>query len=107
METELAAAQALLDEEHPDLPVADKDSNAYVLGNIGQHNVVIVTLPAGRPGTSPAAAAATNLCRSFPNIRFGLMVGVGGAAPGKPQANPRDDIRLGDVVVGHQQGLHR
>ncbi|UKZ46067.1 hypothetical protein TrVGV298_000264 [Trichoderma virens] len=39
------------------------------------------------------------MMRSFPNIRFGLMVGIGGGAPAKPSNNPRDDIRLGDVVV--------
>ncbi|KAH7230919.1 hypothetical protein BKA59DRAFT_504533 [Fusarium tricinctum] len=31
---------------------------------------------------------------SFPNIRFGLMVGIAGGAPGK------HDIRLGDIVIG-------
>ncbi|KAL4909256.1 hypothetical protein BDW74DRAFT_174458 [Aspergillus multicolor] len=31
---------------------------------------------------------------SFPNIRIGLMVGIGGGAP-----SPKHDIRLGDVVV--------
>ena len=96
---ELAAAQAVLDEQHPDLLLAEHDSNAYVLGRIGQHNVVIATLPIGRPGTSPAAVAATNLLRSFPNIRFGFLVEVGGGAVGQTQSDPRNDIRLGDVVV--------
>ena len=32
--------------------------------------------------------------RSFPSIRFGLMVGIGGGAP-----SPKHDIRFGDVVV--------
>jgi nucleoside phosphorylase len=31
---------------------------------------------------------------SFPNVRIGLMVGIGGGAP-----SPKHDIRLGDVVV--------
>jgi hypothetical protein len=31
---------------------------------------------------------------SFPNIRIGLMVGIGGGAP-----SPKHDIRLGDIVV--------
>ncbi|KAL7915295.1 putative kinesin [Trichoderma velutinum] len=39
------------------------------------------------------------MMRSFPNIRFGLMVGIGGGAPSKPCDDSRDDIRLGDVVV--------
>ncbi|OPB37494.1 hypothetical protein A0O28_0044060 [Trichoderma guizhouense] len=39
------------------------------------------------------------MMRSFPRIRFGLMVGIGGGAPGEPSNDPRNDIRLGDVVV--------
>ncbi|KAL7934069.1 putative kinesin [Trichoderma chlorosporum] len=37
--------------------------------------------------------------RSFPNISFSLMVGIGGGAPGPPSNDSRNDIRLGDVVV--------
>ena len=33
--------------------------------------------------------------RTFPNIRIGLMVGIGGGAPSE-----HHDIRLGDVVLG-------
>lgn len=39
------------------------------------------------------------MLRSFPQIRFGLMVGIGG---GEPSMNA--DIRLGDVVVGVPDG---
>ncbi|KAL6701117.1 putative kinesin [Trichoderma pleuroticola] len=39
------------------------------------------------------------MMRSFPRIRFGLMVGIGGGAPGQPCDDACDDIRLGDVVV--------
>ncbi|KAL6831272.1 putative kinesin [Trichoderma sp. SZMC 28015] len=39
------------------------------------------------------------MMRSFPRIRFGLMVGIGGGAPDEPSNDPRNDIRLGDVVV--------
>jgi hypothetical protein len=34
------------------------------------------------------------MLHSFPNIRIGLMVGIGGGAPSQ-----KHDIRLGDVVV--------
>ena len=34
------------------------------------------------------------MLHSFPNIRIGLMVGIGGGAP-----SPKHDIRLGDIVV--------
>ncbi|KAK2590886.1 hypothetical protein QQS21_011423 [Conoideocrella luteorostrata] len=46
-----------------------------------------------------AAAAASNMLRSFPNIHIGLMVGIGGGVPGSG-GNRGADIRLGDVIVG-------
>ncbi|PVH90846.1 hypothetical protein DM02DRAFT_473518, partial [Periconia macrospinosa] len=78
---ELAAAQAMLDEEHAKPPHNHLDPNHYTLGRIGQHHVVLTCLPAGQMGTSPAAVTATRMMNSFPSIRFGLMVGVGGGVP--------------------------
>ncbi|KAK0712465.1 hypothetical protein B0T26DRAFT_779636 [Lasiosphaeria miniovina] len=69
------------------------DDNTYVLGRIDQHNVVMACLP-GQYGTNNAAIVATNLKRSFPNVRATLMVGIGGGAPSQA------DLYLGDVVVG-------
>ncbi|KAF2818592.1 purine and uridine phosphorylase [Ophiobolus disseminans] len=92
---ELVAARAFLDEKHeaPDnLPV--HDNNDYTLGRIGKHNVVIAGLPNGKYGTTSAANVAKDMLRSFPQVRLGLMVGIGGGAP-----SDKDDIRLGDVVV--------
>ncbi|KAL2131173.1 hypothetical protein VTI74DRAFT_5460 [Chaetomium olivicolor] len=83
----------MLDELHPRLPNLDRDDNTYVLGRIDQHNVVMACLP-GQYGTNNAAIVATNLKRSFPNIRATLMVGIGGGSPSQA------DIYLGDVVVG-------
>ncbi|PTB60044.1 hypothetical protein M431DRAFT_476586 [Trichoderma harzianum CBS 226.95] len=93
--TELVAALALLDERH-DCPkeLDPNDSNNYELGKISNHYVTIACLPDGEHGIAAAAGAAINLLRSFPNIRFGLMVGTGGGAP-----TSHHDIRLGDVVV--------
>ncbi|OJJ07505.1 hypothetical protein ASPVEDRAFT_367534 [Aspergillus versicolor CBS 583.65] len=93
--TEYVAAQEFLDEEHerPDF-TSPHDTNNYTLGTIGGHNVVIAVLPAGEYGIAAAATVATNMQRSFPNVRIGLMVGIGGGVPSK-----RHDIRLGDVVV--------
>lgn len=99
LDVELAPSIAMLDEEFPNLPQILGDSNAYTLGRIGEHNIVLACLPAGTTGTNAAARAATNMMRSFPKIRFGLMVGIGGGAPGMPDNDPRNDIRLGDVVV--------
>ncbi|KAI9766644.1 MAG: hypothetical protein M1839_004799 [Geoglossum umbratile] len=98
---ELAASRAMLDKKHVGLPQDEKDSNTYSLGQIGQHNVVLACLGSGATGTNSAATAAANMLRSFPKIRFGLMVGIGGGAPSEPSDDPRKDIRLGDVVVSN------
>ena len=59
LETELAAAEAMLDEEHPILLAADpQDTNSYLLGRIGTHNVVIACLPAETTGKASAATVA-------------------------------------------------
>lgn len=93
--TEHVAARAFLDEEHA-LPqfVSPHDNNNYTLGRIGKHNIVIAVLPHGEYGLSSAASVARDMLHSFPNIRIGLMVGIGGGAPSE-----KHDIRLGDVVV--------
>lgn len=90
---ELSVSRAMLDEEHQMPPSQQGDPNAYILGRIGQHNVVMVCLP-GQYGTIGAATVATNLKRTFPCIHAALMVGIGGGCPGQA------DIHLGDVVVG-------
>ncbi|KAJ0141536.1 hypothetical protein HZ326_15631 [Fusarium oxysporum f. sp. albedinis] len=93
--TEFVAARAFFDEKHDQLEtIADNDNNNYALGKIGKHNVVMAVLPKSEYGTTSAATVARDMLRSFPNIRFGLMVGIGGGAP-----NAKHDIRLGDVIV--------
>ncbi|KAF5660148.1 purine uridine phosphorylase [Fusarium heterosporum] len=93
---EYLAAQVFLDEDHGQPENRHpNDSNSYQLGAIGKHNVVIAVLPKGEYGTASASGVATNLLRSFPNVRIGLMVGIGGGVPKLPD----NDIRLGDVVV--------
>lgn len=96
VKTEYVAACELLDDEYLPLPsVSSHDSNAYPLGRIGDHHVVVACLPKGRYGIASAATVAKDMLRSFESIRIGLMVGIGGGAPGD-----KHDIRLGDVVVG-------
>ncbi|KAI9674385.1 MAG: hypothetical protein M1822_009063 [Bathelium mastoideum] len=75
---ELAAAQEMLDEQYDDLPQASDDAPIYTYGRIGQHNVVLVCLPAGQTGTNPAA---------------GVVI-------------KEDDIRLGDIVVSQPNKGH-
>ncbi|KAF3169520.1 hypothetical protein TWF751_007112 [Orbilia oligospora] len=105
LKAELEASRLLLDEEHELLPPGEKDGNNYILGRMGLHNIVIAF-----PGPHADASAAElmeNMLQTFRNIRFGLLVGVGGAAPGLPNLeDPRKDIRLGDVVVSDPNGAH-
>jgi nucleoside phosphorylase len=75
--------------------VSQNDNNDYTLGKVGKHNVVIAVLPNGEYGISSAASVARDMLHSFPNVRIGLMVGIGGGAPSR-----KHDIRLGDIVVG-------
>ena len=97
---ELAAAKAMLDDEHEDASpdVSDDDKNVYCMGSIAGHNVVIVCLPAGQIGNNPAIAVAMQMQAAFKGIRFGLMVGIGGGVP-----SAEADVRLGDVVVSQPQ----
>ncbi|KAJ6183378.1 hypothetical protein N7485_002020 [Penicillium canescens] len=97
----MAAAQVLLDEIHQDLPVQPNDHNAYILGSIGKHNVVIACLPYGQYGIASATTVAMQLLSSFRSIRLGLMVGIGGGVP-----NEDVDIRLGDVVFSKPMNTH-
>ncbi|THY51349.1 hypothetical protein D6C99_04500 [Aureobasidium pullulans] len=90
---ELTAARQFLDVEHqPTSHLAANDTNSYTLGEMAGHNIVIAVLP--EYGTNAASSATANLLNSFPTIKFGLMVGIGGGVPSR-----KNDIRLGDVVV--------
>ncbi|KAL4810803.1 purine and uridine phosphorylase [Aspergillus unguis] len=100
--TELVAARAFLDEEHGRPEVIDAhDHNDYTLGRIGRHFVVIAGLAHGQYGLCSATSVAKSMLHSFPNIRIGLMVGIGGGAPSQ-----KHDIRLGDIVVSAPHDGH-
>jgi nucleoside phosphorylase len=104
---ELAASEGMLDKTHDagSLALSEGDKNSYVLGEIGGHNVVMACLPMGGMGQTSATTVAADMMHSFPRIRFGLMVGIGGGAPNPdPTARPEEDIRLGDVVVSIPSG---
>lgn len=95
--TERAAAEEMLDDQHErpvDFKQPQTDKNSYTWGRIGEHNVVIASLEAGMYGTTPAATTANSLLSLFPQVRFGLLVGIGGGIPSAAR-----DIRLGDVAV--------
>jgi nucleoside phosphorylase len=101
LEVEQTAALEMLDEEHERLPKPPTDHNVYSLGSIGGHNVVIAGLH--QPGNNPAATVVTQMRMTFPNLRFGLLVGIGGGVPVKTN---NGIIRLGDVVVSKPAGEH-
>ena len=91
---EMAAATAVLDEFHPKLDTQLHDNNAYTLGCVCGHNVVVACLPSGVYGTTSATVTASEMLSSFSSIITWLLVGIGGGVP-----NQKHDIRLGDVVV--------
>jgi nucleoside phosphorylase len=92
---------AMLDEEHEMIAGQDPlDHNSYVFGRIHHHNVVLACMPEGVDGLVPAANVAKDMARTFPALRIGLMVGIGG---GIPNLSKGFDIRLGDIVVGRPE----
>lgn len=98
---ELAAAHLMLDKEHPgQVPQPPNDQNNYILGDIEGHNIVLACLPSGSYATIQAAMVSQQMLSTFPNLRFLLMVGIGGGVP------TRSDIRLGDIVVSHPTGQY-
>ncbi|KAB5515652.1 hypothetical protein GE09DRAFT_1045767 [Coniochaeta sp. 2T2.1] len=101
LEVEQTAALAMLDEEHDRLPQPATDHNVYTLGRIAGHNVVIAGLY--QPGNNPAATVVTQMRTTFPNLKFGLLVGIGGGVPVRTDTGM---IRLGHVVVSKPAGGH-
>jgi nucleoside phosphorylase len=97
---EMAAAKGMLDDEHgdPQTPPQRADQNTYLLGRIGKFNVVVACLPKDEIGVSSAAAVARDMLHTFPNIRVGLLVGIGAGIPDY-ESDDVEDIRLGDVVI--------
>jgi ankyrin repeat protein/nucleoside phosphorylase len=97
---EMSAVRYMLDDEHPRLPTKQGDLNLYVLGELSGHNVVIACLP-GTQGKGAAAIVANNMQRTFPSIKWRLLVGIGGGVP-----SPAHDIRLGDIVVSMPDSVY-
>ncbi|GIK05802.1 hypothetical protein Aspvir_009915 [Aspergillus viridinutans] len=98
---EMAAASVMLDKTHNLLPKPSTDPNAYVLGELNGHYIVIACLPDGIYGTISASTVVAHMVSTFPRVQFGLMVGIGGGVP-----STSNDIRLGDVVVSKPVGRY-
>ncbi|KAH7460531.1 hypothetical protein FOMA001_g19547 [Fusarium oxysporum f. sp. matthiolae] len=105
LEIEAKAALHLLDERHRGrFPVDRGDDYVFHAGAMGGHNIIIATLPAGQEyGTGSASALASQVKKVFPNLWFGLLVGVAAGLPDLFRV-PIRDIRLGDVLVGLPDG---
>ncbi|KAM0479440.1 hypothetical protein ACHAPX_004652 [Trichoderma viride] len=100
-ELEQIAALEMLDEEHMPIEQPITDHNVYKLGSINGHNVVIAGLH--QIGNCPATTVVTQMRMTFKNLKYGLLVGIGGGVPVET-----DDgmIRLGHVVVSKPAGEH-
>lgn len=99
---EISAALACFDSRHEDMPnVPEDDHNNYQFGQIGVHNIVLGSLPLGEYGPASSAFLAASMLRSFPHIKFGVLVGIGGGVPSADR-----DIRLGDVAVSYPGDSH-
>ncbi|KAK4220907.1 hypothetical protein QBC38DRAFT_157769, partial [Podospora fimiseda] len=58
------------------LDIQPNDANAYSIGSIGPHSVVLVHLP--QMGKVSSATVTAHLGRSFPSLRLAVMVGICG-----------------------------
>lgn len=105
LEIEAQAACYMLDHKHLGSFTTHRgDDYIYTAGDINGHNVIIATFPVGHDyGVGSAAALASQVKKSFPNLWFGLLVGVAAGLPDLSRKPPRD-IRLGDVLVGVGEG---
>jgi nucleoside phosphorylase len=71
----------------------------YTFGRIGEHHVVIAQ--PNDVGTVDASNLAAYVSLAFKNVRFALMVGIGGGVPSEEK-----DIRLGDIAVSKAESGH-
>ncbi|KAI4723751.1 purine and uridine phosphorylase [Aureobasidium sp. EXF-10728] len=99
---EALLAEIMLDEVIDQaIALPRNDHNIYTYGRIkivgsdASHVVAIAPLPLSTTGKASAATVANNMHRTFPNLKFGIMVGIAGGV-----WTAKEDVRLGDVVVG-------
>jgi len=76
------------------------ETQAYTLGDLGPHRVVVTKLP--RTGSTEEASIAsgsttTRLLGTFQEVEYVLLVGVGGGVP--HYTDYARHVRLGDVVL--------
>ncbi|KAJ5716194.1 hypothetical protein N7493_008105 [Penicillium malachiteum] len=71
-----------------------RDTNIYINGRIGKHNVVLCCMPG--MGKGSAASVASTLRISYTEIQLALVVGICGGAPSPSLGR---QIYLGDVLI--------
>ncbi|GCB27650.1 hypothetical protein AAWM_10535 [Aspergillus awamori] len=91
---EASAALLMLDEHHVSPLPNTGQQLCYRFGRMGRTNVAIAFFPAGEIGIGVAGYMASEVQRDLPNIKTGLLVGVGAGIP-----RYGHDLRLGDVVI--------
>ncbi|KAI6760479.1 hypothetical protein HG530_009339 [Fusarium avenaceum] len=72
---------------------AEEDTNSYITGRIGEHNIVLALLP--KVGNNTSAIATARLRSSYTGLKLVILVGICGGVP----RIDGFDTRLGDVVV--------
>lgn len=82
---EAEAALHMLEHKHDGrFPMNRGDDYVFLAGDTLGHNVVIATFSAGQEyGTGSAAALASQAKKFFPNLWFGLLVGVAAGLPSR------------------------
>ena len=106
LKIESNAVEAMFDEnweKKVKYPKPEGDSNAYRMGRIGVHNVVLAYMPG--IGKANSAKMANSFSTTFPEIRLGLVVGICGGAPfvREHHSHPRDiPVWLGDIIISTQ-----
>ncbi|KAF3911094.1 hypothetical protein AA313_de0205807 [Arthrobotrys entomopaga] len=105
LDIEVRAALLMFDSQHEgQFSSLNRGDHLYHAGSICGHNVIIATFPPSEVyGNTSAAKLVTQVKCFFPNIRFGLLVGVAAGIPALYGDNPLD-IRLGDVLVALPDG---
>ncbi|KAL7921156.1 hypothetical protein ACQKWADRAFT_327938 [Trichoderma austrokoningii] len=98
LQKESDAVEALFDESfegNNSYGKARGDPNAYTVGRMAGHNVVLVFLSG--MGKINSANAAAGVRMSFPKIKLGIVVGICGGVPGGRDGEK--EVLLGDVIV--------
>lgn len=98
LQIESDAVEALFDEyleKNCSYGKAPGDPNAYTIGKMAGHNVVLAFMPG--MGKVNSANVAAGFRMSFPNIKLGIVVGICGGVPGGEDGEK--EVLLGDIIV--------